>query len=151
METTVLKQLTFGARASSPVPICRHSNYHDSECSRCARRIMLFLKVVLVVSKSQYAWVENADAPGKYVTRTRRRLRGSRRRCASRCPLSRRAGTSAAHSGTRVFMLLQLLYGWHTYPMLVRNPHLPDCPTSPTLHGLRGRTFPDRGLGNMPR
>ncbi len=58
-----LKQLAFGARANSPVPICRSSNYHISECSRCARRIMLFLKVVMVVSKSQYVWVKNSDAP----------------------------------------------------------------------------------------
>ncbi len=58
-----LKQLAFGARANSPAPICRTSNYHDSECSRCARRIMLFLKVVMVVSKSQCAWVKNGDAP----------------------------------------------------------------------------------------
>ena len=57
-----LKQLAFGARANSPAPICRSSNWHDSECSRCARRTMLFLKVVLVVSKSQYAWVKNGDA-----------------------------------------------------------------------------------------
>ena len=59
-----LKQLAFGARANSPVPICRSSNYHISECSRCARRIMLFLKVVMVVSKSKYVWGKNADAPG---------------------------------------------------------------------------------------
>ena len=58
-----LKQLAFGARANSPAPICRSSNCHDSECSRCVRRTMLFLKVVLVVSKSQYAWVKNGDAP----------------------------------------------------------------------------------------
>ena len=45
-----LKQLAFGARANSPVPSCRSSNCHDSECSRCARRIMLLLKVVMVVS-----------------------------------------------------------------------------------------------------
>ena len=45
-----LKQLAFGARANSPVPICQSSNYHDSECSRCAHRIMLFLKVIMVVS-----------------------------------------------------------------------------------------------------
>ena len=48
-----LKQLAFGARANSPAPISRSSNCHDSECSRCVRRTMLFLKVVLVVSKSQ--------------------------------------------------------------------------------------------------
>ena len=58
-----LKQLAFGARANSPAPIGRSSNYHNPECSRCARRIMLFLKVVMVVSKSQYGWVKNADAP----------------------------------------------------------------------------------------
>ena len=58
-----LKQLAFGARANSPAPICRSSNCHDSECSRCVRRTMLFLKVVLVVSKSQYTWVKNGDAP----------------------------------------------------------------------------------------
>ena len=58
-----LKQLAFGARANSPAPICRSSNYHNPECSRCARRTMLFLKVVMVVSKSQYAWVKNGDAP----------------------------------------------------------------------------------------
>ena len=82
-----LKQLAFGARARglaaasqfalrahptrslrdrrihSPAPICRSSNCHNSECSRCARRIMLFLKVVMVVSKSQCAWVKNGDAP----------------------------------------------------------------------------------------
>ena len=56
-----LKQLAFGARAHSPAPICRSSNYHDSECSRYARRIMLFLKVVMVVSKSQYLWVKNVE------------------------------------------------------------------------------------------
>ena len=58
-----LKQLAIGARANSPAPICRSSNCHDSECSRCARRKMLFLKVVLVVSKSQCAWVKNGDDP----------------------------------------------------------------------------------------
>ena len=62
------KQLAFGARANSPVPICRSSNCHDSECSRCARRIMLLLKVVMVVSKSQYVWVKNADAPATSAT-----------------------------------------------------------------------------------
>ena len=45
-----LKQPAFGARANSPVPIYRSSNCHGSECSMCARRIMLFLKVVMVVS-----------------------------------------------------------------------------------------------------
>ena len=58
-----LKQLAFGARANSPAPICRSLNYHNPECSRCARRIMLFLKVVMVVSKSQYGWVKNAVVP----------------------------------------------------------------------------------------
>ena len=58
-----LKQLAFGARANSPAPICRSSNCHDSECSRCVRRTMLFLKVVLVVSKSQYVLEKNRDAP----------------------------------------------------------------------------------------
>ena len=82
-----LKQLAFGARARglaaasqfalrahptcslrdrriySPAPICRSLNYHNPECSRCARRIMLFLKVVMVVSKSQYGWVKNAVVP----------------------------------------------------------------------------------------
>ena len=58
-----LKQLAFGARANSPVPLCRSSNNHISECSRYARRIMLFLKVVMVVSKSHYVWVKNSDAP----------------------------------------------------------------------------------------
>ncbi len=58
-----LKQLAFGARANSPAPICRSSNCHNPECSRCVRRIMLFLKVVMVVSKSQYIWVKNADTP----------------------------------------------------------------------------------------
>ncbi len=53
-----LKQLAYGARANSPAPISRSSSCHDSECSRCVRRTMLFLKVVLVVSKSQCAWVE---------------------------------------------------------------------------------------------
>ena len=55
-----LKQLAFGARANSPVPICRSSNYHNSGCSRCARRIMLFLKVVMVVFK--YVWVKKICA-----------------------------------------------------------------------------------------
>ena len=52
-------------RANSLAPICRSSNCHDSECSRYARRKMLFLNVVLVVSKFQCAWVKNADAPDK--------------------------------------------------------------------------------------
>jgi hypothetical protein len=38
-------------RVFGAAPICRSSNWHDSECSRCARRTMLFLKVVLVVSQ----------------------------------------------------------------------------------------------------
>ena len=59
-----LKQLAFGARANSPAPICRSSNYYNSECSRCARRIMLFLKVVMVVSKCQYVWVKKRCALG---------------------------------------------------------------------------------------
>ena len=59
-----LKQLAFGARANSPAPICRSSNYYNSECSRCARRIMLFLKVVMVVSKCQYIWVKKRCALG---------------------------------------------------------------------------------------
>ena len=55
-----LKQLAVGARANSPAPICRSSNCRDSECSRCARRTMLFLKVVLVVSNSQHVWAPRA-------------------------------------------------------------------------------------------
>ena len=71
-----LKQLAFGARANSPAPIGRSSNYHNPECSRCVRRIMLFLKVVMVVSKSQYGWVKNADAPSLCaLLRCSRRLR----------------------------------------------------------------------------
>ena len=58
-----LKQLAFGARVNSPASIRQSSNSHDSECSRCVRRTMLFLKVVMVVSKSQYVWVKNGDAP----------------------------------------------------------------------------------------
>ena len=61
IENNYLKQLALCARANSPAPICRSSNCHDSECSRCVRRIMLFLKVVLVVSKSHYAWVKYGD------------------------------------------------------------------------------------------
>ena len=44
-------------------PSCRSSSYHNSECSRCACRILLFLKVVMVVSKSQYVLKKNGDAP----------------------------------------------------------------------------------------
>ena len=56
------------------MPICRSSYYHNSECSRSARRIKLLLKVVMVVSKSQYVWVKNTDAPRQEFTLPRIRL-----------------------------------------------------------------------------
>ena len=86
-----LKQLAFGARANSPAPIGRSSNYHNPECSRCARRIMLFLKVVMVVSKSQYGWVKNADAPLPCaLLRRSRRLRPELREPTARAAWTRK-------------------------------------------------------------
>ena len=69
-----LKQLAFDARANSPAPICRSSNYHDSECSRCARRTMLFLKVVMVVSKSQVRMGEKRKCAHRPPTADKGRL-----------------------------------------------------------------------------
>ena len=79
-----LKQLAFGARANSPAPICRSSNYYNSECSRCARRIMLFLKVVMVVSKCQYVWVKKRCALGSGLCAGGRCVVG----CGWTCPCS---------------------------------------------------------------
>ena len=94
-----LKQLAFGARANSPAPICRSSNYHSSGCSRCAHRIMLFLKVVMVVSKSQYEWVKNGDAPvSLHVSFGEAAL----------SPLGRMAGGSAGRLAPPLLLLLVL-------------------------------------------
>ena len=97
----------------------------ERECSRCARRTMLFLKVVLVVSKPQYEWVKNGDAPQKerqLQNGLRTALRG----------LKRQVGTDPSKAAER-----QRMWG--------QTPHAMSCPPNGVFRPSRLKTRRNRG------